>query len=180
MAPTDKPALARAQGSQGTSALHPALLSPRQSTGPGMPAGPKRGGLRTHPVLWGQARSPWAAEKGVVARWVGGLGCRYPRVTRSGEQGLTLVSEDWGHESGRQWRGGWVWRCCSCWYPGVRSLHCPWCCPLSCLSALQSFHGSTTPPLEGLWKAGQYPRFSVTCTNSGLGGKSLQSQILNI
>ena len=39
--------------------------------------------------------------------------------------------------------------------------------PLSWLSALQSFHGSTTPPLEGLLKAGQYSRFSVTCTDSG-------------
>ena len=169
----DKPALARAQGSQGTLALHPALLSPCQSTGPGMPVGPKSGGLRTHPVLWGQARSPWAAEKGVVARWVGGLGCRYPRVTRSGEQGLTLLSEDWGHESGRHMER---WVSLKVLFMLVSRGE------ESSLPPLLPVSPSVIPWLHDTFSGGpgQYPRFSVTCTNSGLGGKSLQSQILNI
>lgn len=131
----DKPTLARAQGFRWTSALHPALLSPCQPTGPVMPVGPQSGARCPHAPIEPMCSEGRHVPRGLqrrelVAQWMGGLGCWYPWVTRSGEQGLTLASEDWGHESGRDMgRRVNLKELFMLEYPGVRSLHCPWCSP---------------------------------------------------
>ena len=189
MAPTDKPTLARAQGSRWTSALHPALLSPRQSTGPVMPVGPKSGG----PILF--RRCPHAPIEPMFSegRHVP-LGLQRREWWLSGWVDLVLVPTSdkvwwagphscFGRLRPWEWEGhGEIGESEGAVHAGVsrgEESSLPLMFPISWLSALQSFHGSTTPPLEGLWKASQYSRFPVTCTNSGFGGKILQSQILN-
>ena len=123
MAPTDKPTLARAQGSRWTSALHPALLSPCQSTGPVMPMGSKSGG----PILF--RRCPHAPIEPMFSegRHVP-LGLQRREWWLSGWVDLGAGTHEWqglvsrasllfwkteAMRVGGTWGDGW--RCCSCW-----------------------------------------------------------------